>query len=142
MIEFAGFAGIAALLIGLFSWVQRAFAQLESRMNDRFDRIDTRLNRNDTQFEHFRTRFEERLDAIEKQLTIHEGGFKETKDRFDGLETRFHGLETRFDGLETQTNERFKALQRQVAKLEGMLELLVRTLGISLPDKLVAPEVS
>ena len=76
--------GLAALMVGLFAWLRQDIRQLESRTNDRFDRMEAQTN---GRFDSVDARF----DRLESRLAAVEHGQAKLEGLLEGLREAIAG---------------------------------------------------
>ena len=99
-------------------------ANLEDRLELRFDRIDDRFARSDDRF----ARIDDRFDRVDERFNALEERFEE---RFKGLDWRFEGLDDRLKGGMSELRAAFEhELRAQTTTMVFGLVSVVLTMAV------------
>jgi len=93
-------------------------ANLEERLDLRFDRVDDRFDRVEDRFD----RVDDRFARVDDRFARVDDRFAAVEDRFDRVEERFKSLEERLDERFNGVNERFNGLDWRFDAMDERLK--------------------
>ena len=107
--------------------VRAGFAQMDKRIDERFEQVDKRFEQVDNRFEQVDKRFEQ----VDKRFDQIDNRFDQIDNRFDQVDKRFDQVDKRIEFSAGRTDARINELNRSVIELaqglgrvEGRTEVL------------------
>ena len=122
----------AVLAVGIFLWrvFVRTLAGMEARFDDRFSQVDKQFAQMETRFDdrlvQMESRFDDRFSQVDRQFAQMESRFN---DRFVQMETRFDDRFVQVDKQLAQMDGRFASLDKKVDGLAADHHRLSRELS-------------
>lgn len=91
--------------------MERGFSEQRREMNERFDRLESSL---EVRFE----KVDERFEKVDERFEKIDERFERVDERFEKVFERFEKVDERFVGAGEKSDEKFEAVQAQIARTQ------------------------